>query len=120
MEKKNTEVNNNVEEFEEVEQSETDEDFEGKGTKRTKKIDVTGPVSLTADRLGLSSRQRAMFSAAVAKYIGVDVAERNISVTTAFRKGQDGRKAKSDSIREDFVKPDKVALHWDGKTVSKG
>ena len=41
-------------------------------------IDVMGPVSLTADRLGLSVRERTMIAASVANTLGVDIEKTNI------------------------------------------
>ena len=41
-------------------------------------IDVMGPVSLTADRLGLSLRERTMMAASVANTLGVDIEKTNI------------------------------------------
>ena len=46
---------------------------------KTKKIDVMGPISNTGDRLGLSSRSKAMIAAAVVKAVGINVEENNIN-----------------------------------------
>ena len=42
----------------------------------------------------------------------------NISKSTAHRKGQTGRIEKSEEIKKDFIKPEFVAIHWDGKILN--
>ena len=42
---------------------------------------IMGPVTVTADRLGLSMTQRTMMAASVANALGVDVDKTNISRT---------------------------------------
>ena len=83
-----------------------------------KKVDVMGPVSATADRLGLSTRERTMMTASVANALGVDISNTNISTSTAWLKGQKERLKVSANIRENFQCPDLVVVHWDGKILT--
>ena len=50
------------------------------GVKRKKK-DLMSPTLLTADRLGLSYRQGAMYAATIAQSSGVSIKDTDISVT---------------------------------------
>ena len=86
-------------------------------TKRKKKVNVRGPVSITADRRNLSCHQITMSSAATAKALGVSVADTNILVTTAWRKRTENRQVLAATIKETFVCPKLSCLHWDGKTL---
>ena len=69
--------NNNVMSEENVEgvlDGEPDGDFSSVSPKKKKKfIDVMGPISLTADRIGLSIRDRALIAASVVNSIGLDI-----------------------------------------------
>ena len=60
-----------------------DEDFNVKDNRnRTdKQLYIMGPVTVTADRMGLSMTQRTMMVASVANALGVDVDKTNISRT---------------------------------------
>ena len=51
--------------------------------KKKKLIDIMSTTATTGDRLGLSYRQRAMYAAAVARAMEVDVDETNISVSSS-------------------------------------
>ena len=108
------------EDDEEEEDMEQDEDYVEIRGRRTpvNKVDVMGPVSATADRLGLSVRERAMMSASVANALGVDISTTNISPGTAFLKGQSERLKLSASIMDSFQCPDQVVVHWDGKILT--
>ena len=82
-----------------------------------KKIDVMGPVAATADRLNLSCAAMAMQSAATARALGVNVADTNISVTTAWRKRTEGRKKLASTIKKTFSPFTLSGLPWDGKSL---
>ena len=86
--------------------------------KPDKRVDVLGPVSATADRLGLSIRERTMMTASVANALGVDISNTNISTSTAWLKGQRERLKLSATIMENFLCPDLVVVHWDGKILT--
>ena len=82
-----------------------------------KKINVMGPVSATADRLGLSVRQRCMMSASVVNALGVDIFTTNINRDSAWQKGKQERIIKTKAIKESFKCPELVVVHWDGKIL---
>ena len=110
--------NNNVADFDD--RMEQDEDFVvlGSDKKRGKKmIDVMGPIALTADRLGLSVRERTMMAASVVKSVGVSVYDTNINTASAWRKGKESRLSKSADIKESFEIPNRLVVHWDGKLL---
>ena len=85
--------------------------------RKEKVRDVMGPVTPTADRLGLSVRQRTLFSAAVANSMGVDIDTTNINRGSAWKRAQQERLTISKKIKEDFRIPDHVVVHWDGKIL---
>ena len=76
-----------------------------------------GPVTVTADRLGLSMTQRTMMAASVANALGVDLDKTNISRTNAWKVSQERRLTMLDSIKDNFQCPDLASLHWDGKLL---
>ena len=73
---------------------------------------------MTADARNISVRNKIFLSASVSNTLGVNLVQTNISKTTAWRKGRNERLRKSDNILKDFKCPDKVVVHWDGKTLS--
>ena len=103
--------------MEEDDQDETDKDFQAKPIGK-KRVDVMGPISVTADRLGLTMRQRCTIAASVANSLNVDIDDTNISQNSAWRRAREERVKLSNTIREEFKKPDKALLHWDGKILS--
>ena len=88
-----------------------------KARKPRKKKDVMGPVTATADRLGLSFRQRTMMAASVANTLGVDLDTTNISKNSAWSRARKERLSMSNQVKEDFIVPDYVVVHWDGKIL---
>lgn len=74
-------------------------------------------TAATADRLGLSHRQRTMYAASVVSAMGADVDETNISITGSLRHSQKQRRAISSYIKETFRVPDVCFIHWDGKII---
>ena len=76
-----------------------------------------GPIASTADARGISIRGRTALAASVANCLGVDLADTNISVETGYRKAKEIRLSIAEKVKEDFICPPKVALHWDGKTL---
>ena len=66
---------------------------------KKKKLDISGAISVTGDRLNLSYRQRAMIASNVVQAAGISVHDTNISVTTAWRKGKDKRTEKAEKSR---------------------
>ena len=87
-------------------------------TKKKKKIDIMGKISITSDRANVSFSGRTMIAASTANALGVDVEDTNISKTTAWRKAQEVRTETAAMIKEAFDCPDKVIVHWDGKTLT--
>ena len=85
-------------------------------TKR-RRLDIAGAVSITGDRLNVSCRQKVMLSASVVKAAGVSVHDTNISVSTVWRKGRKQRMETAAKIKEDFVKPEHLLIHWDDKMM---
>ena len=116
---------NDVEEDDEDEEDvvdngdEADIDFDpGKEKKvKTKMLDIMGPVTATADRLGLSVRQRTMMAASVTNTLGIDIKHTNINKSSAFKKAQKQRLKISETIMEEFEKPEQCVVHWDGKIL---
>ena len=94
-----------------------DADFIGPRVRR-KKVDIMGKISLTSDRVNVSYQDRTMIAASTANALGVDLDNTNISKTTAWRKSKEIRSKTAASIKEAFVCPSKVTVHWDGKIVS--
>ena len=82
-----------------------------------KKINVMGPVSRTADARGLSMRDRTAMAASVANCLGVDVKKTNINVGSAWKKAQIERVKIAEKVKNNFNCPERVAAHWDGKTL---
>ena len=85
--------------------------------KRPKKIDVMGPIGQASDAKNLSVTQALTIAAATCNTLGVDLDETNISRTSAWRRRAQERVKKANAIKDDFVCPDKVICHWDGKTL---
>ena len=105
-------------ELDEGDRRDKDFDFREK-KKRTKKLDVMGPVSATADRLGLSVRARAVMAASVANTLGVDINMTNISKSAAWERTQKERIKISSSIKDNFQKSERLVVQWDGKIVKE-
>ena len=96
-----------------------DGDFVYKRKKKSsKKLDVMGPISATADRLGLSVRARTLMAASVANTLGVDLDKTNISKSNAWKVSQKKRVELGNSIKENFQCPKLAVLQWDGKNLS--
>ena len=108
-----------VDDEDEVEDNDQgDKDFEvRKRCRKRKKVDVMGPITATADRLGLSVRQRVTMAASVANNLGVDIDDTNICQSSAWRRANQERVRLSSSIKENFPIPDKGVAHWDGKIM---
>ena len=53
----------------------------------------------------------------MANCLGVDLADTDISFTTAWEKAQSERLSIAKMVKEEFICPEKVALHWDVKTL---
>ena len=77
-----------------------------------------GKISLTYDRLNVSYQARTMIAASTANALGIKIDDTNISKTTAWRKAQEVRTRTSAVIKEAFKCPNKVTVHWDGKTLT--
>ena len=88
-----------------------------KSRKTAKKLDVMGPVTATADRLGLSVRQRCVMAASVVNSLGVDIDQTNISRTSAARRSQEERLKIAKTVKENFPKPQRGICQFDGKIL---
>ena len=71
----------------------------------------------SADGRNISVRDRTVMAASVVNALGMNINDTNINKTSAWRKGQKFRKEKAESIKASFVCPEKVVVHWDGKTL---
>ena len=124
MEKSLRESNTKVEGVEDendgdsVEEEDDSEEFGGRreAEESKKKIDVMGPVSATADRLGLSVRQRCMMAASVANTLGVNLEDTNINRGSAWQKAKKERLKLAAEINN-FEIPERLVVHWDGKIL---
>ena len=95
-----------------------DDDFCVKARRQsTHKVDVMGPITATADRLGLSVRQRCVMAAAVANTLEVDIDKTNISKTSAWSRSQQERVKIAKCVKDGFQKPERVVVHFDGKIL---
>ena len=74
-------------------------------------------MEATMDKLGLSVRKKTMFAASLCHAVGVNVRDTNISKTTAWRRTKQERIATSKAVKDSFVKPKHVTVHWDGKIL---
>ena len=77
-----------------------------------------GPITLTSDRVWASFQARAMIAASTVNALGLDIADTNISVTTAWRRAQDVRLKTSSNIKQNYKPPENSIVHWDGKIVN--
>ena len=93
-----------------------DKDFNAPKSKK-RKADIAGAIASTGDRLNISCRQRTMIASSVVKAVGVSVHDTNISRTTVWRKSRENRITSADKIKQDFVKPKYLTVHWDGKIM---
>ena len=103
------------------EEDEKDENYESKESRRQggkRKIDVMGPISLTADARNLSLRDQVVMAASVANAIGVNIDDTNISKSTAWYQRSKQRVKRAKEVMDEFVCSDKVVVHWDGKTLT--
>ena len=74
-------------------------------------------ISKTADRLGMSVRDRTMFMASVIKAGGGSVTDFKVSKTSSHRASQSVRLKEHNKIVEEFRAPKFSVLHWDGKII---
>ena len=102
----------------EIDEVDLNDNFKGGEISKKKKVDIMGPVSMVADRLNLSCMEMAMTSAATVKAMGMNVADTNISVSTAWRKRTKARLEQARSIKDSFSPCQFNSLHWDGKTLT--
>ena len=65
----------------------------------------------------MSIRDRTALAASVVNALGIDVNNTNISVTSAWNRAKIERKKISKSVKENFRCPEKISIHWDGKTL---
>lgn len=96
----------------------SDEEWTTKTSSRKKpKLDIMGQISLACDARNISTRDRTVLAAATVKACGIDIMDTNISKTVAWDKGRKVRLVKAKEVKDQFVCPEKVVVHWDGKTL---
>ena len=112
----------NIENEQVAEQQVDENDNDKSYTQGRSLIDVMGPISLTCDARNISVRDRTVVAASVVNALGpslgITLDDTNVNKSTAWRKGQKKRLQKSKQIREEFTCPDRVVVHWDGKTLT--
>ena len=86
-------------------------------TKKPPKKDVMSHISQAADAQNLSVRKRIKVASSTLNAAGVDLDSTNVSRSTAWRIGQKQRLKKAKEIRDEFVLPNKLIIHWDGKML---
>ena len=91
--------------------------FKGRDLKR-KKIDVMGPISLTVDARNLSVRDGVVVAASVVNTMGVNLNDTNVSKSTSWYQRKKERTKRAEKVRAEFSCPDRVVVHWDGKTLT--
>lgn len=74
-------------------------------------------ISEMADRLNLSLGQRTAFMASVISEGGTDLDDATLSKNSSRRAAKKIRTEEAADTRKQFVVPDFVTLHWDGKIV---
>ena len=113
------ETTRETEEVEALDVNENDLTYEERKTKKKKKIDVMGAIAQCSDARHLSVRDKTFVAASVSNAFGIGIEETNISKTTAWRRGGEERVKKAAEIKDNFSCPNKVCVHWDGKTLQK-
>ena len=81
------------------------------------KKDIMGAIAVTGDRLGLSVRKKTMLAASVCSAVGIDIQDTNVSTTSAWRRTRKERLDTAKAVKDNFVKPKYVTVHWDGKIL---
>ena len=81
------------------------------------KIDIMGAIAVTGDRLGLSVRKKTMFAASICSAVGIDINNTNVSATSTWRRTRQERLDTAKAVKDDFVKPKYITVHWDGKIL---
>ena len=76
-------------------------------------------VSLMADRLNLSNRERSGTILAIAEALGHNLDEILTSKSTASRSGNKIQQQVSDDIKKTFSLPTYSSIHWDSKLLSE-
>ena len=95
-----------------------DEDYVAKEAKKKKTADIMSKISVTADAKNLSLSDSTVMAAAVVNTLpDIDIGGTNINRSTAWRMGKKMRLEKAEKIKEQLQCPDKVVVHWDGKTL---
>ena len=97
-----------------------DEDYtyEDPKLRKKKKIDIMGPISVTADARGLSYRDRTAVAASVCNTLNIPLQETNINISSSNRKARQNRVKIAAKVKEEFRCPDLVSVHWDGKILT--
>ena len=93
------------------------DDFVHKDKPCNKKKDIRADVSVCADRLGLSVRDRTVYAAKIVSAMGGDIDNTNINTWSAWHSDRKVKKAKAEEIKEQFEVPKRVVINWDGKML---
>ena len=92
-----------------------------KESEKKRKVDVMGPSATCGMGRGISVRDRTAYAAEVAKALGVDVNDTNISRSSCHYQDKKVRKSKAAEVRQEFKenKSQHLSLHVDGKMLSE-
>lgn len=106
------------------ENNSTDDEYSARSTRRPSSITlqipsrslsrVTGQV---ADSRNISVRDHLAIQASLINAGGVNLDQVSMSVATVHRQRKENRKTIYDNIRNSFVKPPFVLVHWDSKLI---
>ena len=94
-----------------------DEVYEESKSRKKKKIDIMGPISVTADARGLSYRDRTAVAASLCNSLNIPLQDTNINISSGRRKARQNRVKIAAKVKEEFKCPDLVSVHWDGKIL---
>ena len=79
---------------------------------------ISTKISTMADWLNLSAGQKTAFLAALVSEGGCDLDTVTLSKTSTRRAAKKVRFDSATAIKESFIPPPYVTLHWDGKIVA--
>jgi len=87
--------------------------------KRSKKIDIMGPAAETGLARGVSQATQVLMAAAVAKAIGVDLDNTNISIGSTQYHNKKTLKEISKKVRSELDTSRQYSLHLDGAMIGE-
>ena len=75
-------------------------------------------LAITCDAKNISIRDRTVIAASVVNALGIDIEKTDTSQSSSWRAAKQARTEKAKEIKENFECPEKVVVHWDGKTMT--